>query len=105
MGVGQTHHFAFAVENEDVQLEWREKLLRAGIGVSPVRDRVYFKSIYTQDPDGHIVELATVGPGFAVDEDVVRLGERLMLPPWLERSREAVEGSLKPISIPQWQGV
>lgn len=100
MGIGQTHHFALAVPDEETQLMFREKLLSAGFDVSPVRDRVYFKSIYTQDPDGHIVELATMGPGFAVDEAVDSLGERLMLPPWLERSRPAIESILQPISAP-----
>ena len=63
MGVGQTHHFALAVKDDETQLAWREKLLSAGLRVSPVMDRVYFKSIYTNDPDGHIVELATLGTG------------------------------------------
>ncbi len=74
MGVGQTHHFAFAVPDEATQLEWRAKLMKAGYRVSPVMDRIYFKSIYSNDPDGHIVELATVGPGFAVDESGRRAG-------------------------------
>jgi glyoxalase family protein len=100
-GAGQTHHFALAVPDEESQLEWRERLVEAGLPVSPVMDRVYFKSIYTRDPDGHIVELATLGPGFAVDEDPAHLGERLMLPPWLEASRADIEGKLKPISVSQ----
>jgi glyoxalase family protein len=62
-------------------------------------DRVYFKSIYTNDPDGHIVELATVGPGFAVDEAVANLGRGLQLPPWLEAHRRDIERTLKPITI------
>lgn len=103
MGAGQTHHFALAVENEDAQLEWRERLIKAGLRVSPVMDRVYFKSIYTNDPDGHTVELATLNPGFPVDEPVATLGEQLMLPPWLERSRSAIESSLTPITIEQWR--
>ena len=97
MGVGQTHHFAFAVPDEATQLEFREKFVRAGLRVSPVLDRIYFKSIYTNDPDGHIVELATQGPGFAVDEDVSELGEHLLLPPWLEPSRSAIEDVLTPL--------
>jgi glyoxalase family protein len=101
MGSGQTHHFALAVQNEEIQLEWREKLLQAGLRVSPVMDRVYFKSIYTNDPDGHIVELATVGPGFLVDEDVEHLGQSLKLPPWLERMRGQIEAALEPISQPE----
>jgi glyoxalase family protein len=62
-------------------------------------DRVYFKSIYTRDPDGHIVELATSGPGFPVDEEIVQLGRKLMLPPWLEAQRSTIEGSLTPLVV------
>ncbi|MDH5505972.1 MAG: VOC family protein [Anaerolineae bacterium] len=99
MGAGQTHHFAFSVADEDSQLEWREKMIRAGLRVSPVMDRVYFKSIYTNDPDGHIVELATAGPGFLLDEDEGELGQSLKLPPWLEEHREAIEARLKPLRV------
>ncbi len=102
MGTGQTHHFAFAVKDETEQLEFRERLLEAGIRVSPVMERIYFKSIYTQDPDGHIVELATVGPGFAVDEPVELLGSSLMLPPWLEEHRAQIEQAVKPVTLPTW---
>lgn len=97
MGAGQTHHFALAVPDEATQLQWREKLVRAGLRVSPVMDRIYFKSIYTNDPDGHIVELATAGPGFLVDEATAELGKNLKLPPWLELNRAAIEAQLKPL--------
>jgi glyoxalase family protein len=103
MGAGQTHHFALSVADEQSQLEWRERLVRAGLGVSPVRERCYFKSIYTQDPDGHIVELATAGPGFATDETVANLGGSLQLPPWLESSRAEISGALTPLDVPAWQ--
>ncbi len=99
MGRGQTHHFALAVPDEETQLEWREKLVRAGLRVTPVLDRKYFKSIYTNDPDGHIIELATAGPGFAVDEPVESLGRQLQLPPWLEPQRERISASLKPLVV------
>ena len=102
-GAGQTHHFALAVADDESQLAWREKLIEAGLQVTPVLDRVYFKSIYTNDPDGHIVELATVGPGFAVDESPDSLGRSLQLPPWLEQSRAEIAGSLTPLEAPQWQ--
>jgi glyoxalase family protein len=102
MGAGQTHHYAFAVATEDEQLAFREKLLRAGLRVSPVMDRIYFKSIYTSDPDGHIVEIATAGPGFAVDEPVTELGTHLKLPPWYEPYRDSIERNLKPVSAPIW---
>jgi glyoxalase family protein len=66
-------------------------------------DRIYFKSIYTNDPDGHIVELATVGPGFMVDEEIDTLGTRLMLPSWLEEHRTRIEPTLKPITVEDWR--
>jgi glyoxalase family protein len=99
MGRGQTHHFALAVPDEATQLEWREKLVRAGLRVTPVLDRKYFKSIYTTDPDGHIIELATAGPGFAVDEPRESLGRQLQLPPWLESQRESIAAGLKPLVV------
>ncbi|HYP41362.1 MAG TPA: VOC family protein [Chloroflexia bacterium] len=102
MGAGQTHHFALAVPDEETQLEWRERLIRSGVRVTPVKDRIYFKSIYMNDPDGHIVELATLGPGFVVDEDPALLGTQLKLPPWLERDRERIERNLRPITTPEW---
>lgn len=98
MGAGQTHHFALAVPDEETQLAFREKIMAAGIRVSPVMDRVYFKSIYTNDPDGHIVELATAGPGFLIDEDEATLGQKLTLPPWLEANRAAIEKRLTPVT-------
>jgi glyoxalase family protein len=104
MGAGQTHHYALSVPDETSQLEWRERLLAAGLPVSPVMDRVYFTSIYTRDPDGHIVELATAGPGFMVDERAAALGRRLQLPPWLEQDRTAVEARLRPLQTPEVTG-
>lgn len=102
MGRGQTHHFAFAVADEAAQLAWREKLIKAGVPVSPVRDRVYFKSIYMQDPDNHIVEIATAGPGFLTDEDPAVLGTTLQLPHWLQQHRTTIEANLTPLQVPQW---
>jgi glyoxalase family protein len=103
MGAGQTHHFALAVPNEESQLEWREKLLQAGYRVSPVMNRIYFKSIYTNDPDGHIVELATAGPGFTTDETPYSLGTALKLPPWLEEHRQRITAALPPVTIDPWK--
>ncbi len=103
VGIGMTHHFAFAVKDEDVQREYMGRLSRAGYRVSQILDRTYFRSIYSHDPDGHIVELATLGPGFDVDEDVATLGTQLMLPSWLEGQRALIEKRLKPIDIEPWQ--
>lgn len=103
MGYGQTHHYAFAVENEEEQKEWRYRLNSAGYRVSQILDRDYFRSIYTNDPDGHIVELATLGPGFTVDETAETLGQQLQLPQWLEQHRDQIEQSLTPLVVPEWQ--
>ena len=86
IGAGSTHHFAMAAENEEELLRWQERLRENGIAVTEIRDRTYFRSIYFQDPDGHIVEIATMGPGFHVDEE--DLGERMVMPPWLETESE-----------------
>ncbi|HEY7908415.1 MAG TPA: VOC family protein, partial [Thermomicrobiales bacterium] len=100
LGAGQTHHVALTVPDEETQLAFRARLLGAGLRVSLVMDRIYFKSIYTADPDGLIVELATAGPGFLVDERAEELGRALQLPPWLEPRRAAIEGALRPVSAP-----
>ncbi len=99
IGTGLTHHFAFAVENDETQLEWREKLLSKGVRVTEVLDRKYFKSIYFNDPDGHILEIATLGPGFLIDEEREMLGRHLTLPKWLEPQRADVESALTPIDV------
>lgn len=93
-GVGQTHHVAFRATDEAEQLAWREMLALQGVQVTPVMDRTYFKSIYFQDPDGLILEIATDGPGFLVDEDQDTLGQSLALPAWLEKERAEIESSL-----------
>lgn len=102
IGTGQTHHFALGVPTEEAQLELRERLLEHGLPASPVMDRQYFRSVYSRDPDGHIVEIATDGPGFMVDEPEQTLGTRLMLPPWLEPQRPEIESSLTPLRPPAW---
>ena len=93
---GTIHHVAFAC-TIDEQPAWRERLLRAGAHVTPQIDRFYFKSLYFREPSGVLFELATMGPGFAVDEDPAHLGERLSLPPAFEHLREQVEPRLTPI--------
>lgn len=99
IGMGLTHHFAFAVKDEETQREWRDKLLSHDLQVTQVLDRRYFKSIYFNDPDGHILEIATVGPGFLVDEEKSVLGTTLQLPPWLESNRIRIEQELSSITI------
>ena len=96
-GVGQMHHVAFRAKDDDEQNAWLDHLRSMGIETSPVTDRSYFRSIYFRAPDGLLVEIATDGPGFAVDEPAGTLGRRLKLPAWLEESRGDIEGSLAPI--------
>jgi catechol 2,3-dioxygenase-like lactoylglutathione lyase family enzyme len=80
-GIGSTHHFALCVESEAELRAWRDYLSSRAIPCTEVLDRTYFKSIYLRDPDGHIVEIATRGPGFAVDEGPDELGSRMIDPP------------------------
>lgn len=94
--------FALVVPDEATQLAGRERLIGAGLRGSPVMDRCYFKSIYTNDPDGHIVELATLGPGFATDEAEPALGQALQLPPRLEPQRAQITEGLRPLTVPEW---
>ncbi len=98
-GAGQTHHIAFRAPSREVQLEWREHLLAMGVEVSPVKDRKYFHSIYFKAPDGILLEIATDGPGFTVDEDAATLGSRLQLPAWMEPRRKEIEESLPPLEL------
>jgi glyoxalase family protein len=100
VGIGTVHHVAFAVEDEEAQLKWRERLLARGVHVTPVLDRKYFKSIYFREPNGILLELATIPPGFGVDESMKALGTSLTLPHWLESRRRVIEASLEPISLP-----
>jgi glyoxalase family protein len=99
-GAGTVHHVAFAC-TVDEQPAWRERLARAGARVTPQIDRFYFKSLYFREPSGVLFELATMGPGFAADEDPAHLGERLSLPPAFEHLREQVEARLTPIPDPR----
>ena len=99
IGRGLTHHFAFEVEDDEAQRAWREHLLSRGIRTTPVLDRSYFHSIYFNDPDGHILEIATRNPGFLIDEPRESLGQRLTLPSWLESEHQAIEAALSPIKV------
>lgn len=93
-GLGTVHHVAMAVATADEQLRLREELLRAGVGVTEVRDRQYFQSIYFREPGGVLFEVATMQPGFAVDEPSDSLGRALKLPPWEEPNRTMIEAGL-----------
>jgi glyoxalase family protein len=96
-GLGTVHHVAMAIGSEQEQLELREALLQYGSRVTEVRDRCYFKSIYFREPGNVLFEVATMAPGFTVDEDASQLGRDLKLPPWEEPDRAEIESTLVPV--------
>jgi glyoxalase family protein len=96
-GVGSVHHLAWRVDDDAHQLAVRRQVESAGAQATPVIDRFWFKSVYFKEPGGVLFELATDGPGFAVDEDREHLGESLVLPPWLEAARSRIEAVLPPL--------
>jgi glyoxalase family protein len=99
-GAGTVHHVAWASTQEEHEA-WRAAVEQAGMRPTPVIDRFYFKSIYFREPSGVLFEIATLGPGFAVDEPAEHLGERLSLPPAFEHLREQVEPLLTPLPNPR----
>ena len=94
------HHVAWATALDE-QDAWHERVERRRRAPSEVIDRFWFRSIYFREPSGVLFELATLGPGFAVDEDPEHLGESLVLPPAFEHLRAQVEPVLTPIPDPR----
>jgi len=96
---GTVHHIAFRAPDLATMTRWQQELLAAGVAVTEIRDRQYFKSIYFREPGGVLFEIATDEPGFDVDEPLLELGRALKLPPWLEPSREAIAAALPPLRL------
>jgi glyoxalase family protein len=99
-GAGSVHHVAWASKMDEHE-QWREKAISAGAQPTPAIDRFYFRSIYFREPSGVLFEIATLGPGFTVDEPVEQLGEKLSLPPDYEHLRSEVEPNLRPVTNPR----
>ena len=99
-GAGSVHHVAWASTMNDHEA-WRERAISAGAQPTPVIDRFYFRSIYFREPSGVLFEIATLGPGFTVDEPLEHLGEKLSLPPDYEHLRAEVEPNLRPVVNPR----
>ncbi|RYX85109.1 ring-cleaving dioxygenase [bacterium] len=97
LGAGGVHHVAFRTPNEEQYHGWTERLESFGINSSGEIDRYYFQSLYFREPNGILFEIATDGPGFAVDEDAETLGEKVVLPPRFESRRAQIVANLKPI--------
>jgi glyoxalase family protein len=99
-GAGSVHHIAWASPRDEHEA-WRERVAESGLSPTPIIDRYYFRSIYFREPSGVLFEIATIGPGFAVDEPADQLGEKLALPPFLEDMRDRIEPILTPIQNPR----
>ena len=100
-GTGSVHHIAWRVPDDATELKVQDRLQHAGRRPTPVIDRFWFKSVYFREPGGALFEVATDGPGFGVDETMEQLGTRLVLPPWLEPKRAAIEAGLQPLRNPE----
>jgi glyoxalase family protein len=99
-GAGSVHHVAWA-SLPDEHMEWRERAIAGGARPTPEIDRFYFRSVYFREPSGVLFEIATIGPGFTVDEPLEHLGEKLSLPPDYEHLRDEVEPNLRPVRNPR----
>lgn len=97
ISAGNVHHIAWRTPDAEQQLRWRGILVGLDYDVSPVMDRNYFESIYFREPGGVLFEIATDGPGFAVDEPIASLGQQLKLPPEYESMRSRIEAALPPV--------
>ena len=95
-GAGGVHHVAFRTPDDQYEA-WEERLNAMRVPNSGPIDRFWFRSLYLREPNGVLFEIATEGPGFTADEDVITLGERIVLPPFLEHQRNAIVSRLKPI--------
>jgi glyoxalase family protein len=96
-GAGGVHHVAFRTPTYDSHSDWIRHISDLGLPNSGLVDRYYFRSLYFREPNGILFEIASDGPGFAVDEDEETLGEKVVLPPFLEPKRERIVANLKPI--------
>lgn len=98
-GRGIVHHVAFRAEDDDELTELRKKVIEMELNPTTIIDRHWFHSVYFQSPGGVLFEIATDGPGYDVDEDSDKLGQKLILPPWLEPKREMIEKRLPDINV------
>jgi len=99
-GVGTVHHVAFRARDDAEQKARRDEITGAGVAVTEVRDRTYFRSIYFREPGGVLFEIATEGPGFTLDETAAELGTTLQLPARYEPMRPRLEVALPPLRLP-----
>jgi glyoxalase family protein len=99
-GAGSVHHVAWAAQPDDIE-DWQRRVTAAGARATPIIDRYYFRSVYFREPSGVLFEIATIGPGFDVDEPLDQLGHKLSLTPQYEHLRAQIEPTLKPLRNPR----
>jgi glyoxalase family protein len=99
MGVGTVHHIAWRTPTDESQIKMRKQIVNAGLDATPVIDRTYFHSVYFREPGGVLFEIATDPPGFLIDQKPEELGQKLVLPKWLEPDRPYIEKVLPSLSI------
>ena len=101
VAAGTVHHVAYRAPDTSVQDAWRRRLADDGVGVTEIRDRSYFTSIYFREPGGVLLEIATDGPGFDYDEPLLELGRSLKLPPWLQPRQDQIAANLPHLEVPR----
>ncbi len=100
-GVGGVHHVALGVDDAEAQLKWKRRLIDGGVSVTGPYDRGYFKSLYFSDPDGQVLEIATAGPGYAIDEPADALGGEVRVPSGAQLKGERDEAEIAALSHPE----
>ena len=104
-GPGTVHHVAWRTPTNENQAEIRNRIVKVGLNVTPVIDRVYFNSIYFREPGDVLFEIATDTPGFLVDQESAELGNKLVLPKWLEPKRIYLQKTLPSLKIPSNENI
>ncbi|OYD08252.1 ring-cleaving dioxygenase [Paludifilum halophilum] len=99
MGAGTVHHIAWRARDDEEMKDWRSRIQQNGFSPTEIINREYFHSVYFREEGGILFEMATDPPGFTRDEPLEALGEKLMLPPWLESQRDQIERILQPIEV------
>ena len=102
IGIGTVHHVAFRASSDESQISARANIIKMGLNPTPVIDRTYFHSVYFREPGGVLFEIATDPPGFTVDQRVKDLGQKLMLPSWLEPVRERLQKVLPKVELSKY---
>ena len=100
MGIGTVHHIAWRTPTDESQTVMRKKIINTGLDATPVIDRTYFHSVYFREPGGILFEIATDPPGFMVDQKNEDIGQKLLLPAWLEPDRKYLEKVLPKVTAP-----